>query len=400
MARPRSCGAFLRVALKSGFVLMWILVFVAAIVCHVGIARLHNVVQDIPATFISAYEHILGFSSIASDALHVQLASKNALALCGASPSDCFDLKSSPGTSHTSAEKSTIEQSFHSSLESVRKMAMESDASRDLRSMGFSLNLILEDLNSFSVTGAACDVSNKAYCRIYTAAGIVGSIAPAVCADFEQGLSNPSMIQRWHGNWGVLHLLHLLPAVPVFCMATLSFICYYKLRGASGCCGGRILMCSMAFAHVTLWLVTLVISSTVAVGGLILRSLVSSGIIHDVFKDDPSVSELLSHLGKTDPELCDILFENLFNGLKTFMIGFVLFEILCAVIPIFDTVFLVYGPSLAKSVSDKKKAGTAKGQPALDTGFGTGSDSRLEDFPYPGSRRSRSKNGYATVVVL
>jgi len=394
MANYSRCRQVQKFFVIGVFTLLWILILVGTIVCHVGIVRIHGSVRDIPTTFVSAYEHVLGLSSIASDALSMQIASTRALERCGVFPSDCFDLKHSSASVESAAEQAIIKRSFRHSLENIRMMATEHDASRDLKSLGFSLNLILEEMKSLDAQHMSCDRSNKAFCRIHTASGIVTTIAPTVCAEFERGLSNPSMIQRWQGNWGIFHLLHIPPVIPVLCMLIVSFFCRRKFRGGTWCCGSRILEGIIWILHLMLWLLSFIISSTVVGGSLLLRSLTENAIIHDVFKDEPSVGALLSHIRAMDPELFAILCEAQFEGLYTLVVGFLLILIFCTIVPFFDVVLFVF-----RVHKDDKVLETPLAKPAQKTETGPGADEGvMEIVPY--SRRSRSKNGYATVVVL
>lgn len=333
--RMGSCSTLSRACCTTLLLLLWGLVAVGVIYCHMAISMVVPALQEMPANLKKGFYEVLKFDSVSADAESVKNSAADALYLCNVYPSQCSNLQNLPATpsttSNTAAQKQAIQDAFTRSLSVILKVATdEYFGTEAMNATATQLQGIISDLESIDVTTPQpCAGTNKLYCSIYENAEQIKDGADKVKGEVDQ-FCNTDEMQTWTDYAADMELLYALPYVLV--VAMIFFTLFWFKDAACLCCGGSCCGSLAAIAYTLLWFIFFTFSLIVCVVGYVIRNKAGEVMIKGVFAKDVSLEALLNHIQDEYTAFWDVVFKDLVAGLEMFNGAFAIFVAVCLVV--------------------------------------------------------------------
>lgn len=335
VTRGKSCDTCCKKIWTSCFCLLWVIVIVGVLMCHIAIGRLYPEIADTPKNLREGFDSLFGFDRMAADSEIIKANAKLGMEKCSVvvlPVMNCNTLVVNTGTATSTTELAAIKTAMDSSLTTIRKVTGDKYFGlTEMKAASTELDKVQVELDKLDdvAAGGSCAVTNQAYCNLYNSADRLVTDTAEVRKAVDT-ITDSKEVKDFEDSSDRLVYLHALPYPLVFAM--LFFSCFWWKDAACCCCGGSGCGCFGLYFFIGLWFEYFVFSTVIVAAGFLIMDVAKNEKIGDIFAQEVTLDDLLNHIELTFPEFYNLVFKDLLAALKSFLGSFIVFEIFCVVI--------------------------------------------------------------------
>jgi len=337
------------------FGVVWLLLFIAAIIMHVALGTVVPAIEDFPENLVKGFMVAFGFEQLQALSGKVETEAMSALRLCDdfvPSTSTCAGVTADPSTYlgttlcqkqvDTTAHRDKIVTAFQDGLRKIETVGNDKYfGTPELATASGSIGEMETEMNKITGSQQCCAVA-PVYCKIWESAETLDQSYTQIKAEIDK-LTTGGPIDTFNDYAQYLKFLHILPWILV--LSTVFFAFMWWKNGACCCCsnGSVAHFCLLALPQAIFWLLAFIFMSIFTVIGFAFGPVVMEVKV-DSFKGQPTVGVLIEHIQNAFPEFWKIVFDDLESGLATFRTASTLFVIASIIIIVYSCCFCCCRP--------------------------------------------------------
>lgn len=352
VTRGKSCDTCCKKIWTSCFCLLWVIVIVGVLMCHLAIGRLYPEIADTPKNLRAGFDSLFGFDRMAADSETIKANAKLGMEKCGVlvlPVMTCNTIVVNTETKTTTTELAAIKTAMDSSLTTIRKVTSDKYFGLSgMKTASAELDKVQVELDKLDdvAAGGSCAVTDQAYCNLYNSADRLVTDTAEVTKAVDT-ITESKEVKDFEDGSDRLVYLHALPYPLV--LAMLLFSLFWWKDAACCCCGGSGCGCAGLYFFIVLWFIYFIFSTVIVAAGFIIMDVAENEKI-DILAQPVTMNGLLDHLELTFPEFYNLVFKDLLASLKSFLGSFIVFEIFCVVIAVYACCVCCCRPYSKKAV--------------------------------------------------